>query len=206
MAQKCLQFAQFDLVQASHLRSRTLAVASASNEPLAEIRDDRQVGLSARFAARIWSIVRAGSAQPASPTTLAGTPATVFLGGTGRKHHGARRDPRAMANLDIAEDLGAGADQHAVPDFRMPVADLLAGAAQGHVLKHRNIVFDHRRRADDKAGRVIEKYAFADPRRRMNVGLERPPTNGSADRARNPAARSSTAHARGDASRSHGSP
>src|SRR5215471_8743807 len=31
----------------------------------------------------IWSIVREGSAQPASPITLAGTPATVTLLGTG---------------------------------------------------------------------------------------------------------------------------
>lgn len=32
-----------------------------------------------------WSILRDGSEQPASPTTLAGTPATVFLGGTAFK-------------------------------------------------------------------------------------------------------------------------
>ena len=31
----------------------------------------------------IWSMVREGSAQPASPTTFAGTPATVTLLGTG---------------------------------------------------------------------------------------------------------------------------
>ena len=39
--------------------------------------------IAALFSARIWSIVRAGSAQPASPTTRAGTPATVVLCGTG---------------------------------------------------------------------------------------------------------------------------
>ena len=31
-----------------------------------------------------WSIARAGSSQPAVPTTRAGTPTTVVLGGTGR--------------------------------------------------------------------------------------------------------------------------
>src|SRR5215831_5487214 len=35
------------------------------------------------IAESIWSIVRDGSAQPASPTILAGTPATVTLCGTG---------------------------------------------------------------------------------------------------------------------------
>src|SRR5271166_6802807 len=35
------------------------------------------------FSARIWFMSRAGSAQPASPTIRAGTPATVLLCGTG---------------------------------------------------------------------------------------------------------------------------
>ena len=35
------------------------------------------------FSAMIWFMLRAGSAQPASPTMRAGTPATVLLLGTG---------------------------------------------------------------------------------------------------------------------------
>ena len=58
-----------------------------------------------------------------------------------------------MADLDIAEDLGAGADEHAVPDLGMAVAGFLAGAAERHVLHDRDIVLDHRRLADDDAMR-----------------------------------------------------
>jgi hypothetical protein len=50
---------------ARHLRKRPDGLAQS---PIAEI---------------IWSMVRDGSAQPASPTILAGTPATVTLCGTG---------------------------------------------------------------------------------------------------------------------------
>ena len=48
-----------------------------------------------------------------------------------------------MADLDIAEDLGARADQHATADLGMAVARLLAGAAQRHALHDRDIVLDH---------------------------------------------------------------
>src|SRR5437667_7614194 len=48
-----------------------------------------------------------------------------------RLHHdGTGRDPRAMANLDIAEDFGAGPDHHAAANFWMTVLVLLAGAAE----------------------------------------------------------------------------
>ncbi len=43
----------------------------------------RQLYASSAFSARIWFMSRAGSAQPASPTMRAGTPATVLLCGTG---------------------------------------------------------------------------------------------------------------------------
>src|SRR5678815_4820752 len=55
----------------------------------------------------------------------------------GLDHDGARRDARAMADLDIAEDLGAGADQHAVADLRMAVLVLLAGAAERDAMQDR---------------------------------------------------------------------
>ena len=124
------------------------------------------------LAARIWSIVRAGSAQPASPTMRAGTPATVLLCGTGCKHDRPRRNARAMPDLDVAEDLCTGPDQHAVPHLGVAVADVLAGAAQRHVLQHRDVVLDDRRGADDEPRRVIEEDTLADPRLGVDVGLE----------------------------------
>ena len=110
--------------------------------------------------------------MPVWPTSFAGTPATVECAGTGFS----TTDPAAIferhADLDIAEDLGAGADQHAVADLGMAVAGLLAGAAERHVLQDRDIVLDHRRLADDEAGGVVEEDAAAHRHRRIDVGLE----------------------------------
>src|SRR5271155_6184580 len=110
-------------------------------------------------------MVRAGSGQPATPTTLAGTPATVTLFGT-------RGNARAMADFDIAQNLGAGADHDAVANFRVPVFPFLAGAAQRHVVQDRHIVADHRGLADHETGGVIEKDAAPDLGGRMDVALE----------------------------------
>src|SRR6266699_3155825 len=89
---------------------------------------------------------RAGSGQPASPMTFAGTPATVFC---------------------------PGADHHPATDFRMAVAVLLAGPPEGDAVEHGNIVLDDGGLADDEAGGVVEEDAPPDPGGGMNVGLER---------------------------------
>ena len=117
-------------------------------------------------------MVRAGSGQPAWPITLAGTPATVTLFGTGFGHHRAGGDAGAMADLDIAEDFCAGADHDAVADFGVAVFPFLAGAAQGHVVQYRDIVADLRGLADHKPGGMIEENAAADLGRGMDVALE----------------------------------
>ena len=77
-----------------------------------------------------------------------------------------------MADLDVAEDLRAGADQHAMTDLRVPVAGLLAGAAERHALQDRDVVVDDAGLADDEARRVIEEHALADARRRVDVDAE----------------------------------
>jgi hypothetical protein len=107
---------------------------------------------------------RAGSGQPATPITLAGTPATVTLLGTAFT--------TTEPDLDIAENFCASADHHAVADFRVTILMLLAGAAKGDVMQHGNVVLDHRSLADDKAGGVIKENAAADLCRRMNVALQ----------------------------------
>ena len=92
-----------------------------------------------------------------------------------------------MTDLDIAEDLGARADQHAVADLRMPVAALLAGAAERHVLQHRHVVLDRppssrpRGRSHDR-GRCRARCAPPDEYRSGTL-----PKTGSGDKARNPA-------------------
>jgi hypothetical protein len=77
-----------------------------------------------------------------------------------------------MADLDIAEDLSAGADQDAMTDFRMAVLVLLAGAAERDAMQDRDVVLDQRSLAADEAGGVVEEDAAADARRGIDVGLE----------------------------------
>ena len=60
-----------------------------------------------------------------------------------------------MADLDIAEDLGARADQHAAADFRMTVAAGLAGTTERHAVQDRHIVFDHGGLTDHEAGGIF---------------------------------------------------
>ena len=81
----------------------------------------------------------------------------------GVQHHRAGGDACAIADFDVAENLGASADQHAVADLGVAIARILAGAAERHVLQHRDVVLDDGRRADDEAGGVIEEDALADP-------------------------------------------
>src|SRR5882672_11952244 len=90
----------------------------------------------------------------------------------GLHHHGARGDAGAMADLDIAENFRAGADQYAVADFGMTVLVLLAGAAERDAVQDRNVVFDQSGLAAHEAGGVIEEDAAADPGGRVDVGLE----------------------------------
>ena len=54
----------------------------------------------------------------------------------------------------------------------MPVAALLAGAAQRHPLQDRHVVLDHRRLADHDPGPVVDQDPPPDPRRRMDVEPE----------------------------------
>src|SRR5581483_6082383 len=87
-------------------------------------------------------------------------------------HDRARRDTRAMADLDIAQNLRARADHHAAADFRMTVLMLLAGAAERDVMQDRHVVLDDGGLTDDEAGRMVEENAAADLRRRIDVALE----------------------------------
>jgi hypothetical protein len=117
-------------------------------------------------------MVLAGWSQPASPTMRAGTPATVLQGGTVLQHHRARGDPAAMPDGDVAQHLGARADQHARADLGMPVAVLLAGAAQRHRMQHRDVVADHRGLADHDGMGMVDHDPLPDPCPGMDVDPE----------------------------------
>src|SRR5690606_11732690 len=79
---------------------------------------------------------------------------------------------RAMTDFDIAEDLGAGPDQHAIANLGVAVTAGLAGSAERDAMQDRDVVLDHRRLADDETGGVVEEDALADARRRVDVGWE----------------------------------
>ena len=54
----------------------------------------------------------------------------------------------------------------------MAVAALLAGAAQGHAVQHRDAVLDDGGLADHHAGAVVDEDALADHRAGMDVEAE----------------------------------
>src|ERR1044071_512123 len=88
------------------------------------------------------------------------------------QHHRAGRHAGTTTDLDVAQDLGAGADQHALANLGMAIAVFLAGAAQSDILEHRHVVLDHRGLSDHQPCGVVEENAAADPGGRMDVALE----------------------------------
>ena len=99
---------------------------------------------------RNWSICREGRSQPLSPTTRSRNAGNRLVMRHRRQHDRAGRYLRAMADLDIAKDFRASADQNAVADLRVSVATGLAGAAERNTVQNRNIVLDDRRFADNR--------------------------------------------------------
>ena len=87
-------------------------------------------------------MVRAGSGQPAGPTTLAGTPATVVSGGTSFKTTLPEAMRQQSPTLILPSTLAPAPIMHVGADLGMAVAGLLAGAAQRHALQERAVVAD----------------------------------------------------------------
>ena len=88
------------------------------------------------------------------------------------EHYAARADLCPFADADVAQNLCSRAYHHRLADFRMAVARLLAGAAEGHFVQERNVVLDDGGLADDEARGVVEQNALADFRGRMNIDRE----------------------------------
>src|SRR5882672_9050880 len=86
--------------------------------------------------------------------------------------HRPRRYAGAVADLNIAEDFGAGPDHNALANLRMAVTVLVSGAAQRHAVQQRDIVLDDRGLTDHEPGGMVDKDSTADFCRRMYVGLE----------------------------------
>src|SRR5262249_56095770 len=72
------------------------------------------------------------------------------VGRYGFEHHRSGSDARTVTDFDVAEDLGAGADQDAAADFRMAITGLFAGSTERNLLQHRHVVLDHCSLAEDR--------------------------------------------------------
>ena len=72
-------------------------------------------------------------------------------------------DPRALADVDGADQLGVRADDDAIVEGRVALLVEPAGAAEGDALVEHDVVADLGRLADDDAHAVIDEQPFADP-------------------------------------------
>ena len=79
-------------------------------------------------------------------------------------HHRDGANHGVIANRNVPEHLGAGADDHIVPDGRMALAPLLPGAALVDPLKERDIVADHGGLPDDDPRAMVDEEPPANRR------------------------------------------
>src|SRR6185503_12305685 len=88
----------------------------------------------------------------------------------GLHHHRVRADARVVADGEAAEDLGAAADDHALPQGGMTLRTALErSAAERHALVDGAAVADLRGLADHHAHAVIDEHARAELRAGMDL-------------------------------------
>ena len=75
-------------------------------------------------------------------------------------------------NLDIAQDLGARADEHAAPYLRVPITRLFSRSAERDFVQQRYVVFYDRGLADDDTRAMVDQYSRADLSRGMDIDPE----------------------------------
>src|SRR5271166_1262940 len=81
-----------------------------------------------------------------------------------------RPDPGAIADAEGAEDLGMRADDHALADRRVTLrASGQLGPAERHALIKGAVVPDLGGLADHHPHPMVDEYALADPRPRMDL-------------------------------------
>jgi hypothetical protein len=87
-------------------------------------------------------------------------------------YHSACADFCAVANVNVAEQLGVGTEHHSVSDFRMTVADFVTGTAEGHAVQETDVVADYGGFTDDNVCGVVNQETMTDFGGRMNVHAE----------------------------------
>ena len=78
------------------------------------------------------------------------------------QHHRPRRDTRAMADVNVAQNLGTCPDQHTIANFRVTIAVFFAGAAQSDTVVDGAVVPDLTGLTEHDAHAVINEQASAD--------------------------------------------
>src|SRR5688572_19992928 len=100
------------------------------------------------------------------------------------QHHRVRTDPRAVADGEAAEHLGARANHYALAERRVALgAAIQRSAAERHALVNSAVVADFRRLADHYAHAVIDEDAPADLHRRMDLDAGEPAADVRAEAA-----------------------
>jgi len=77
-----------------------------------------------------------------------------------------------MRRSDIAENLGARANQGAATNLRVAVPGLVAGPSERHLLQYRDVVVEDGSSADDEAGGMAEEDTPTERHSRMDIGLK----------------------------------
>ena len=106
---------------------------------------------------------------PSTRTGWPGLPTTVAPGGTSSTTTVLAPTLAPSPTVDRPQQLGAGADGDVVPECRVALAALEAGAAQRHPLVEGDAVADHGGLADHHAGAVVDEELPADHRRRVDL-------------------------------------
>src|SRR5262249_57262669 len=93
----------------------------------------------------------------------------------------ARPDPAAVADLEGADDLGAGPDDHVVAQGRVALLAFQARPAESHALQQGDVRADLGGLADDDAHAVIDEEARAELRGGMDLDAPDEPRHVAAE-------------------------
>lgn len=88
------------------------------------------------------------------------------------KHKRPRSDLGTITNLDIAEQDSASADEHAIANLGVTIANNRASATKSNIVENGNIATDGSSLTDNQACCVIEQDSGADTSSRVDVHME----------------------------------
>src|SRR5271166_2961359 len=90
-------------------------------------------------------------------------------------HDGVGADPAVVADFDRAQNLGSGANGHAVTDGGVSFPDFPTGAAEGDAVEDRDVLAHLSGFPDYHSGRVVDEQARAEHRTGMDFDTSQDP-------------------------------